>query len=140
MTRFPLWILLLGSYLHCGSASGTSIILQHPAMGIGNPNCLSTPELEAALLQSAMRLPTHEGNTRPAVILTNCDFRCFETLFEPFMSAIANSSGGGFSQHVSSDGWDKLNIRSTGGIVPLWVRTAFSLNAFILYTYLAREE
>ena len=38
----------------------------------------------------------------PPQVLTNCDYRCFEALFDPFMSAIANASGGkgGFTQHV----------------------------------------
>lgn len=107
MTWYSGWIvllLILRLCLYCGSSSDESLILQHPAMGIANPNCLSTSELKAALLQTAMRLPTHEGTSSPGVILTNCDFPCFEALFDHFMSAIANSSRGGFTQHVSMVG------------------------------------
>ena len=100
MTRpwVSLLFLILASRLRATSESHLS---RHPANGIGNPLCLSTPELKAALKQSAMQSPTLEGASGHAVILTNCDFRCFDALFDPFMSAIANSSGGGFTQHVS---------------------------------------
>ena len=119
---------------------------EHPASRLGDPACLSTPALKAALEAAAMQqqMPPQEGGEQQvggaagsaegdrsgrgsgnsggtatagsssdgggegglgSVVLTNCDLRCFEALFDPFMAAIGNASGGtggtrGFTQHV----------------------------------------
>ncbi len=83
-------LFLLSRTISMPHADASTSILKHPALGIGDEKCLSTSQLRGALEKAAM--PPHAS-----VVMTNCDFKCMDTLFVLFMSAVADA---GFSQHV----------------------------------------